>query len=160
MTRFMTNFLVTRLSYCITVMRLRNAVTAFVFSSLQKLCWALWSRFSNQWCLHYRPWWCWSLWCVLWPKNSRWGMDCVPKETGRLGRFLSRLGRLQTRLWKSEWWILARTRKDSPTDKRTKKASGRPGRLRKPNSLRWIRLLRCWWWTEQVQAGTSWTIRW
>ena len=34
----MTNFLVTRLSYCIKVIRLRNSVTAFVFSSLQQLC--------------------------------------------------------------------------------------------------------------------------
>ena len=131
-----------------------------LFFSLQKLCWAVWSWCSKQRCLYYRPWQYWNLSSILRPNNSRWGVDCLPKETGRLGKFLPWLGWLQTRFRKSEWWVLARIGQDTPPDKRTQQASGWSGRLGLPNSLRWIRLIWCWWWTEQVQAGTSWAIRW
>ena len=114
-------------------------------SSVQKLYRTLQSRSTNKWCLPRRPWYCRCLWCVLWPNNSRWGVDSVPEKTGRFTWLQSRLEWLQTRLRESKRGVLAWTGKDSPSDERTKQASGGSRRFQRTNIVRWVRLLRrCW----------------
>ena len=131
----------------LAVKKLRNSL----FFSIQKLRWAVRSWFPKQRCLHHRPWQSWSLWSLLWPNNRGWGVDSVPKETGRLGWFLPRLGILSKRIWKSEWRVLARTGQYSSPDERIKQSSSRSWRLRQPNCLRSVRLVWCCRRTRQIQ---------
>ena len=52
------------------------------------------------------------------------------------------------RLWKSEWWVLARTGQDLSPDKRTKQAPCGSWRDDWKNSLCWIRLFWCCKWEK------------
>ena len=55
-------------------------------------------------------------WCILWPNDSRWRVDCVLEKTERLGWFFPLLKRLQIWLWRPEKGILFGTGQDSPPD--------------------------------------------
>ena len=55
-------------------------------------------------------------WCILWPNDSRWRVDCVLEKTERLGWFFPLLRRLQMWLWRPEKGILVGTGQDSPPD--------------------------------------------
>ena len=87
----------------------------FIYS-FQELRRHLQVRWQDQWSLQNRSWWFGRIWSLLWSKNSRRRMGSISKETRWLCRFLPSLGWLQTRLWQSEWRVLARTGQDSPTD--------------------------------------------
>ena len=119
---------------------------------VHELRWTLQSWTMKKRCLHNQPWQCRSFRCLLWPNNSRWRVDSAPKETRRLGWFLPRLGWLQTRFWKSKWWILARPGQDSPPDEITKQAAGGSWRHERKNGLRRVWFFWCFQWEKQVQA--------
>ena len=131
----------------------------FIFR-VQELRGTLQSWTTKERCLHNQPWQCRSFRCLLWPNNSRWRVDSAPKETRRLGWFLPRLGWLQTRLWESKWWILARPGQDSPPDDITKQASGGSWGHERKNGLRWVWFFRCFQWEKQVQAEFRNILRW
>ena len=95
--------------------------TLFFFFS-QELCWAVQIRYESQRCLYNRPWWFWCLWCLLWPDNKWWGVDCISKKTWWLCRFQPDLEWIQIWLWQlPQRRVLARIWQDPSPDKKWNK---------------------------------------
>ncbi len=124
-------------------------------SSLQELRWNLQIWWKKRRCTHHWTWEHACLWCVLWPNNSRRGVDSVPKETGRFGRFLPLLERLQTWLWRSQWRVLARKwQGPSPDFKWNQHPPCGFRRLRREYSLCRVQHVWCYEWEWQIQADS------
>lgn len=53
---------------------------------------------------------------VLWHAYWRRRLDCLSEKARWLSRLLWGMGRLQSRVWSADWWVLAGKWKDPPTD--------------------------------------------
>ena len=141
--------------------RSRNYKLYYLIHSFQELCRHLQVRWQDQWSVQNQPWWFGRIWSLLWPKNSRWRMDSISKETRWLCRFLPSLGLLQTRFWQSERRVLAWTGQDSPPDcEQQWKASCWLGRHSWYNSICRIQLVFCGKWKCEIPAELGKLYRW
>ena len=92
------------------------ACTKKKFLFFIRLFWSAKIRPYSKWIVLCQP----RRWRILyslqWHAHWRWRLDRLSEKTRWLGRFLSGMERLQSRLWSADRWVLVRKRQNPPTD--------------------------------------------